>query len=54
MYTGFKEGFTRDINNIGNHGNGNIQIFCTLDSKIQEIKNLIKISYDNKFQKYKK
>ncbi|WP_330730644.1 type I restriction endonuclease [Borrelia turicatae] len=49
-----KEGFTRDIGNIGNHGNGNIQIFCTLDSKIQEIKNLIKISYDNKFQKYKK
>ncbi len=49
-----KEGFTRDISNIGNHGNGSIQIFCTLDSKIQEIKNLIKISYDNIFQKYKK
>lgn len=49
-----KEGFTRDVSNIGKWGSGNIQIICTSDSKIQEIKDLIKLSYNNIALKYKK
>nr|WP_071983865.1 DUF5655 domain-containing protein [Borreliella bissettiae] len=49
-----KEGFTRDISNIGKWGSGNIQIICTSDSQIQEIKDLIKLSYNNIASKYKK
>ncbi len=49
-----KEGFTRDVSNIGKWGSGNIQIICTSDSKIQEIKDLIKLSYNNIVSKYKK
>ncbi|MGF7101845.1 type I restriction endonuclease [Borreliella kurtenbachii] len=49
-----KEGFIRDISNIGKWGSGNIQIICTSDSQIQEIKDLIKLSYNNIASKYKK
>ncbi len=48
-----KEGFTRDVSNIGKWSRGNIQIFCTSDSQIQEIKDLIKLSYNNIASKYK-
>ncbi|QFI15032.1 type I restriction endonuclease (plasmid) [Borrelia sp. CA_690] len=49
-----KEGFTRNMSNIGKLGNGNIQILCTSDSQIEEIKNLVKLSYNNIFLKIKK
>ncbi|WP_420025537.1 DUF5655 domain-containing protein [Borreliella valaisiana] len=49
-----KEGFTRDVSNIGKLGNGNIQIFCTETSNVKEIENLIKISYNNITSKYEK
>ncbi|ACN52981.1 type I restriction endonuclease [Borreliella valaisiana] len=49
-----KEDFTRDVSNIGKLGNGDIQIFCTENSKIEEIKDLIKQSYNNIVSKYRK
>ncbi|WP_215539855.1 type I restriction enzyme HsdR N-terminal domain-containing protein [Borreliella bavariensis] len=52
--TSLKEGFTRYVKDIGKWGNGDIQILCTSDSQIQEIKDLIQRSYNNIVSKYKK
>ncbi|WP_233709163.1 hypothetical protein [Borreliella bavariensis] len=52
--TSLKEGFTRYVKDIGKWGNGDIQILCTSDSQIQEIKDLIQLSYNNIVSKYKK
>ncbi|UGQ15798.1 DUF5655 domain-containing protein [Borrelia sp. RT5S] len=41
-----EEGFTRDISGIGHHGIGNIEIVCN-GSKFEDVKRLIKLSYDN-------
>lgn len=49
-----KEGFTRYIKNIGKWGRGDVQILCTSDSQVEEIKYLIKLSYNNIISKMKK
>ncbi|MBB6043441.1 type I restriction endonuclease (plasmid) [Borreliella yangtzensis] len=49
-----KEGFTRYIKNIGKWGRGDIQILCTSDLQIEEIKSIIKLSYNNVVSKNKK
>ncbi|WP_418909662.1 type I restriction endonuclease (plasmid) [Borreliella lanei] len=49
-----KEGFTRYIKDIGKWGRGDIQILCTSDSQIEEIKYLIELSYNNVVEKIKK
>ena len=41
-----KEKFICDISNIGHSGNGNIEIVFN-ESKFEEVKRLIKLSYDN-------
>ncbi|WP_330529123.1 type I restriction endonuclease [Borreliella valaisiana] len=46
-----KEGFTRYVKNIGKWGRGDVQILCTSNLQIEEIKYLIKLSYNNIFQK---
>ncbi|ACJ73673.1 type I restriction enzyme HsdR N-terminal domain-containing protein [Borreliella afzelii] len=42
-----KEGFTRYVKNIGKWGRGDIQILCTSSLQMEEIKYLIRLSYNN-------
>lgn len=42
-----KEGFTRYVKNIGKWGRGDIQILCTSGLQMEEIKYLIRLSYNN-------
>ncbi|WP_445435800.1 hypothetical protein [Candidatus Borreliella tachyglossi] len=42
-----KEGFVRDVSNIGTRGNGNIEIIFGDISQFEEVKTLIQLSYDN-------
>lgn len=49
-----REGFTRYIKNIGKWDRGDVQILCTSDSHIEEIKSLIKLSYNNIVSKNEK
>ncbi|WP_151060790.1 type I restriction endonuclease [Borreliella turdi] len=49
-----KEGFTKDVSNIGKLGNGNVQISCKENSNPEEIKSLIKQSYNNIVSKHSK
>ncbi|WP_418457433.1 type I restriction endonuclease [Borreliella andersonii] len=48
-----KEGFTRYVKNIGKWGRGDIQIICTSDFQIKEIKYFINLSYNNVVLKIK-
>uniref|UniRef100_UPI003B20F6D8 type I restriction endonuclease n=1 Tax=Borreliella tanukii TaxID=56146 RepID=UPI003B20F6D8 len=49
-----KEGFTRYIGDIGKWGRGDIEILCTSDLQIEEIKYIIKLSYNNIVSKNEK
>ncbi|WP_418885532.1 type I restriction endonuclease [Borreliella tanukii] len=49
-----KEGFTRYVGDIGKCGRGDIQILCTSDLQIEEIKYIIKLSYNNIVSKNEK
>lgn len=52
--TSLKEGFVRDVKNIGKFNNGNIQIFCIENSNVDKIKNSIKQNYNNIVPKHRK
>lgn len=52
--TSLKEGFVRDVKNIGKFNNGNIQIFCIENSNVDKIKDSIKQNYNNIVPKHRK
>ncbi|AYE35984.1 hypothetical protein DB313_00450 [Borrelia turcica IST7] len=41
-----KEGFVRDVSGIGTYGNGNIEIVFVDESQFEEVKRLIRLSFD--------
>lgn len=52
--TFLKEGFVRDVKNIGKFNNGNIQIFCIENSNVDKITDSIKQNYNNIVPKHRK
>ena len=42
----FKDGFTRDVTNIGHYGTGNLEIRFTDVKQFEEVQKFIRISYE--------
>ena len=42
----FKDGFTRDVTNIGHYGTGNLEIRFNDVKQLEEVQKFIRISYE--------